>query len=178
MPARFPSPKSFLAVLAMSSTVLVSSGCGDPTKPRLNAPPQGQAPDHPEWGRYYDYHDDQGILADMSIADIHFVPHSPELSGAGEARLERYAELLARTGGRICYDTSLRDQAMIDARLATARTFLKDALPTAKTIEVALGLPGGRGMTSREASAAKGIAEQPEPRSTAYKLKDDKKSGG
>jgi hypothetical protein len=170
MPPRFLPPRSLLTILLIAAATVVFD-CGEPTKPRLNAPPQGEATDKPEWGRYFDYHDDQGMLADMSIADIHFVPHSAELSGVGEARLERYAELLARTGGRISYDTTLRDQALVEARLATARAFLKDALPTAKTIEVALGLPGGRGMTTKEASLGKAVAEQPEPRNSAYKLK-------
>ncbi len=178
MPPRFLSPRSLLAVLLIGVANLAPSGCGQPTRPRLNPPSQGEATAQPEWGRCFDYHDDQGMLADMSIADIHFVPHSAELSGTGEARLERYAELLARTGGRIWYDSSLCEPSLAEARLAAARAFLKDALPTAKTIEVAFGLPGGRGMSSKAASAAKVIAEQPEPRSTAYKLNDSQDSGG
>jgi hypothetical protein len=178
MPPRPLPPRCLLAGLLCTVFALAHFGCAEPTRPRLNAPPQGESSDKPEWGRYFDYHDDQGMLADMSIADIHFVPHSAEISGVGEVRLERYAELLARTGGRISYDTSLRDQALVEARLANARTFLKDALPTAKTIDVVLGLPGGRGMTTKEASLGKAVAEQPEPRSTAYKLKGSTNTGG
>lgn len=148
---------------------LAAVGCQQ-QRQRLNAPPQGDAAHHAESAAYYAYHDDQGMLADMSIADIHFVPQTAELSGTGLARLERYAELLAATGGTIHYDTASRDQALIETRLATAKAFLKEAVPSARPIEVVVGLPGGRGMTAKESSAAKGVAEQPEKRERAYKL--------
>ncbi len=137
---------------------------------RLNAPPQGDAPAHPEWRDYYTYHNDQGMLADMAIADIHYVPHSSCLSGVGEARLERYAELLAANGGTLNYDTALTDQTLLDARLKTAKDFLAQAIPKGKAIDVMVGPAGGRGMSNKEATAAAGVAQQPEPRKTAYKL--------
>jgi hypothetical protein len=145
-------------------------GCAEPTCPRLNAPPQGDAKDQAALGDYFNYHDDQGMLADMSIADIHFVPHSPQLSGVGEARLQRYAELLAASGGCLHYDTALRDENLIEARLATARAYVKDTLPSAKEIEIAVGLPGGRGMTAKEAQGGINVAKQAEQRKNAYYL--------
>jgi hypothetical protein len=151
--------------------------CTVDPRPRLNAPPQGEADEHPAWRDQYTYHNDQGMLADMSIADIHFVPHSSDLSGVGQARLERYAELLATSGGTLNYDTSLTDRDLLDQRLSRARNFLTQVVPGTSRVDVVVGLPGGRGMTSKEAIADKGIAHQPEPRNTAYKLNKNKSSG-
>jgi len=149
---------------------LFGSSCA-PDKPRLNSPPQGYEEPHSPMVAYYVYHNDQGLLADMSIADIHFVAHQSELSGTGEARMARYAELLATTGGTIHYDTSMADDKLLKARLAAANDFLKKTVPGTKMVKVELGLAGGRGMTAREAKAARDVAEQPEPRDNAYHLR-------
>jgi hypothetical protein len=154
------------------------TGCAEPPRARLNAPPQGDATAHSRLCQYFAYHDDQGMMADLSIADIHFVPHSPDLSGVGEARLARYAELLASSGGCIHYSTTIRDPMLIDARLARARAYLKEAVPSSRNIDVIVGLPGGRGLTAKEASSAKAVAQQAEPRSSAYKLKKAEMSSG
>jgi hypothetical protein len=169
--------QSVLVNVLAALVIATLTGCEKPTAPRLNAPPQGEAQDQSSLGNYFAYHDDQGMMADMSIADIHFVPHTAQLSGVGEARLERYAELLAGTGGCIHYDTGLQDQPLVEARLATARSFVKDALPSGKTIELAVGLPGGRGMSAKEAAAGKGVAEQAEARKSAYYLQPFMQSG-
>jgi hypothetical protein len=166
-----------LLIWSVASIIATMSGCEQPANPRLNAPPQGDAQEHPAWAQYFAYHDDQGMMADMSIADIHFVPHSPQLSGVGEARLQRYAELLAASGGCLHYDTALHDENLIEARLATARAYIKDALPSAKTIEIALGMPGGRGMNAKESTRGMAVAKQPETRKNAYYL-DSFMSGG
>lgn len=156
---------------ACAIAVLCVGACADP-KPhtQLNAPPVGHADAHPEWSEVYVYHNDQGLMADMSIADIHFLPHTSELSGTGEARLGRYAELLATIGGTLYYDTMLTNEDLVKARIRTAREFLSDAVPGAKPISVVVGLPGSQGMTAREAIADRDIAQQPEPRQRAYDL--------
>jgi hypothetical protein len=154
---------------------LLLAGCM-PDKPRLNSPPQGNAKPHHAMSSYYAYHNDQAMLADMSIADLHFVPHTSQLSSTGEARLERYAELLATSGGTINYTTSIVNQKLVRARLAAANEFMKEAVPGTKGVKVALGGAGGRGMTAAEASLGKGVAKQPEPRNTAYHL--NKKESG
>lgn len=145
-------------------------GCAANEYTRLNAPPQGEAPAHPEWVAYYEHHNDQGMLADMSIADIHFVPHSSCLSGVGKVRLERYAELLSADGGTLHYDTLLTDNTLVDARLKVAKDFLAEAAPGTRPIDVLVGIAGGRGMSNKEATAAAGVAQQPEPRKSAYHL--------
>ena len=149
-------------------------GCTQPAESeRLNAPPQGAGRRHPLWSEMYAYHNDQGMMADRSIADIHFVPGSPDLSGTGVARLERYAELLATTGGTLWYGPSIRDKGLIQARIAAAKDFLAQALPGAKSIEVALGLGHGRGMSAIEALTGKTVANTAEERGSAYNLAGD-----
>jgi hypothetical protein len=151
--------------------VLLWTGCVA-DKPRLNSPPTGYAePAHP-MRDLYTYHNDQGMIADLSIADIHFVPHTAEISGTGEARLERYAELLASSGGTIRYDPLITDEALIHARIEAANAFLKGAVPGTRRVVVAMGLAGGRGMTAKESFMAKDVAKQAEPRKAAYYLND------
>ncbi|MBN2562975.1 MAG: hypothetical protein JXQ75_18790 [Phycisphaerae bacterium] len=147
------------------------AGCARPLEPqRMNAPPQGDGLDHPEWADYYVYHNDQGMMADMSIADIHFVPGSDDLSGTGVARLERYAELLATRGGTLHYTPTVDDEALIKARVTAAEAFLAQAIPSKNVIEVVVGLAGGRGMEAKEAVAGKAVAQTAETRGKAYNL--------
>jgi hypothetical protein len=119
---------------------------------------------------FFAYHNDQGLISDQSIADIHFIPHSPQLSGTGKIRLERYAELLAETGGTLHYDTPNQNDELVKSRLTTARRFLRQKVAGRHVITVVLGMPKGRGMDAAEAAAGQGVAKQPEPRETAYHL--------
>lgn len=149
------------------------SGCVEPEGSRMiNHPALSDSSTEDNVAEFFAYHNDQGMLADMAIADIHFVPHSTRLSGTGLARLERYAELLATTGGTLHYDTALQDKQLIEARLDTAKRFLASAIPSNQAVQVVLGLPGGRGMRAEEAAAGDAVARQPEQRSTAYDLSD------
>ncbi|MCG8408225.1 MAG: hypothetical protein MI923_23745 [Phycisphaerales bacterium] len=160
-------------VSAVGLLTLAGVGCNRPEGlGRLNAPPQGDSDDPHDMSEYFSYHSDQGALSDLSITDIHFVPHSDELSGVGEAKLEQYAGLLATRGGTLHYETSLPDLELIDARIAVANEFLAEVIPSNNRIEVARGLSRGRGMTARESIPAQGVAKQPEPRGTAYNLRD------
>lgn len=143
---------------------------------QANAPPQGYGSEHPVITEYYVYHNDQGMLADRCIADIHFIPHTTDLSATGLARLERYAELLATSGGTLHYDTMITDEILLAGRLETATAFLAEVLPSTQSIEVVRGMAGGPGMTGQEAIDAAAVAQQPEPRGTAYKLAES--SGG
>src|SRR6185503_16118755 len=112
----------------------------------------------------------QGMMADMSISDIHFIPHSAELSGTGVARLERFAELLSESGGTLNYDTGSTDMALVDRRMATAEAYLAKCMPQSKRVAVVLGMPGGPGMRAKEAIAGQNVAQQPEERTRAYRL--------
>lgn len=146
------------------------TACRPDEQVQANAPLKGQATEHPSITEYYVYHNDQGLLADRCIADIHFIPHTADLSATGMARLERYAELLATSGGTLHYDTTITDEDLLEARLATAMAFLAEVMPGTRSIEVVRGMPGGPGMTGKEAIDAAAVAQQPEPRGTAYKL--------
>jgi len=123
-----------------------------------------------ELAQFFAYHQDQGLMHDRSLADIHFVPGSTHLSGTGEARLARYAELLSDTGGVLNYDTRLDDATLVNGRLDAARKFLSQYNVGGPQIQVALGMPNGRGMPHFETAAGQAVAQQPEPRDTAYRL--------
>lgn len=155
----------------VSLFALSTAGCIEPEDTTsVNSPSYGDSEKRGTLAEYLAYHNDQGMLADLSITDIHFVSHSSQLSGTGVARLERYAELLASTGGTLNYNTKTRDKTLIEARLNTARTFLAEAFPSQHSIDVATGLPGGRGMVAKEAIGGQTVAKQAEPRGTSYNL--------
>ncbi len=156
------------------AAALLLTSCVDPDpKKSLNSPQSYDPADRPSVAEFFAYQNDQGMIADMGIADIHFVPHSSALSGTGVARLERYAELLAATGGEVRYSTSNGDETLVNERLAAAKDFLAQVIPSNHCVDVVLGLPGGRGMTAREALTGREVAEQAERRETAYNLKRD-----
>ncbi len=108
---------------------------------------------------------DNAILHDMSIADIHFVPHTDELSGTGVARLDRLAVLLDSYGGTVRYDTGLHDDDLIEQRIEHVREYLAMTGCDTDRFTVAAQLSGGRGMPATDAI---------EDKATAFK----KKSGG
>ncbi len=165
----------FVKMSVVGTVLFASVGCCPPDTELLNAPPQGTTDSRNHLAEFYAYHNDQGMIADMSIADIHFVPHSATLSGTGEARLGRYAELLAGTGGTLTYDTKLKDDAMVQARLEAAREYLAVAYPSEQHVDVVVGLAGGRGMNVIESAGSLAVAKQAEPRGTAYNLSGTKK---
>jgi len=163
--------RSQLRAIWAASSVLLVAGCvsPEPTK-SINTPPADSAAQRKELAEFFAYHQDQGMLHDRSISDIHFVPGSTNLSGTGEAALARYAELLSESGGTLNYDTRLKDESLVNGRLSSARSFLAHYNVGGPQIQVALGMSGGRGMTNLEATADRAVAEQPEPRGKAYNL--------
>lgn len=136
----------------------------------INTPPTDPAESRTELAQFFAYHQDQGMVNNRCISDIHFVPGSTHLSGTGEARLARYAELFSDTGATLNYDTRITDQSLVNGRLETARKFLARYNVGGPQIQVALGMPGGRGMSAFETAAGQAVAQQPEPRGTAYHL--------
>ncbi|MEE8171146.1 MAG: hypothetical protein V3T70_11430 [Phycisphaerae bacterium] len=93
---------------------------------------------------FFAYMSDNAMQADMSLKEMHFVPHQTFLSGTGEARLERMAELLAECGGVIHYQASRGDDEFVQNRLESVRQFLAEQNVQDTSIEVAVG-PGGAG---------------------------------
>ncbi|MCB9852213.1 MAG: hypothetical protein H6819_03885 [Phycisphaerales bacterium] len=164
---RRPRLRSF-CILIPAMAALACNQPEDTTS--INTPPTDPAESRKELAQFFAYHQDQGMIHDRSIADIHFVPGTVFLSGTGEACLARYAELLSETGGTLNYDTRLADATLVNGRLGTARQFLSRYNVGGPQIQVALGMPGGRGMSHFETAAGQAVAQQPEPRGTAYRL--------
>lgn len=145
-------------------------GCSEQGK-RLNAPPQGETARPHELKEQFVYMVDKGMLYDSSIADIHFEPHSTELSGTGIRRLMRLGELMTEIGGTIHYESEESDDQLITDRLEVVREFLLAGGFDMQRIEVKTGLSRGRGMTSHQAmlsaqkanAAGAGTSSQPAP---------------
>ncbi len=127
--------------------------CGSCQKPvtRLNAPPHGVTSEPSQMQAMYAHMIDNALLADMTISEIHFVPHRPMLNSLGETRLARLASLLDTYGGTVRFDTDLSNRALVEARTAVIVEFLSEAGMDASTDLVALDLPGGAGMDAGEA---------------------------
>lgn len=94
---------------------------------------------------------DNAMLHDMSIADIHFVPHTAELSGTGEARLDRMAKLLGAYGGTVRYETFSTDEELTRQRLDHVREYLVLAGCNMDHVNVQAMMSGGRGMPADQA---------------------------
>lgn len=105
------------------------------------------------YGDHFRYMVDNAILSDMSLADIHFVAHTGELSGVGATRLERMAKLLNTYGGKIRYETTLSDEAMLAERMAHVREFLALSGCELEQVEIVVMAPGGRRMSGQEGVA-------------------------
>jgi hypothetical protein len=137
---------SFILIVATALTV----GCYEPSS-RLNAPPQGESPRPHPLQEPYVYMVDNAMLADMALADIHFVPHSAELNSLGARRLDRYAALLELYGGTLHYDAGTSDSELINARIGRMKDFLATTGIASDRIDVDEGMAAGRGLVSVEA---------------------------
>jgi hypothetical protein len=106
--------------------VVVSVGCQQPSQ-RLNSPPQGDTVNRSPMQEPYQAMVDNSLLADMSIADIHFAGATTRLSGTGEYRLSRLVEVCKAYGGEIRYDTQLLDEQLVQQRLQRVQDYLAAA---------------------------------------------------
>ncbi len=95
------------------------------------------------FGRYNDDMVDNAILHDMSVADMHFIAHTGELSGVGEVRLNRMAKLLHTYGGTVRYETTLDDEVLMGLRLAHVREYLALTGCDMERVKVADMMSGG-----------------------------------
>lgn len=129
----------FAAVLSLGL-----AGCGGPWQERLNAPPQGDSDRRSQYQSHYAYMNDNAMLRDMSFFDTQFVPNQPYLNGSGEARLERYSELLKESGGTLHYVAAYEDDKLTAARLAAMKKCLADGGYAGARIEIEAGLQQGR----------------------------------
>lgn len=128
---------------------LLAAGCSSPP-PRLNAPPHGTPETTSDLQDTYVHMTDNALLADMTVSDIHFLPHRALLSSLGEERLSRLALLMQAYGGTIRFSTNLVDEDLVSARIDQVLEFLCQAGIDATTETVQLGMPGGRGLDANE----------------------------
>ncbi|MCH7729380.1 MAG: hypothetical protein IH991_23325 [Planctomycetes bacterium] len=108
----------------------------------------------------FTYMADNALMQDMSIAEIHFVPHTRELSGTGIARLDRMALLLDTYGGTVRYETFATDEAFVQKRLDHVHEYLATTGCDMSRVEVRAMMSGGRGMSAVKAIAAEAKAAQ------------------
>jgi hypothetical protein len=134
-------------------TSIACLGCGacQSSSPRLNSPPHGQADDVSDLQGTYVQMTDNALLADMTVADIHFVPNRAMLNALGEERLCRLAALMEIYGGTVRLNTNLADEALVKERLDQVTKYLAEAGVDTSGHVVVLGMPDGRGMSADEA---------------------------
>ncbi len=142
------------AVTVAVVVCFLAIGCVSPPTGRLNAPPQGQSARPHELQEPYIQMTDSAMLADLSVCDIHFVPHSDQINSLGERRLDRCVEMLKEYGGKLRYESQTRDGALIRKRLAGLREFLEASGVELDKVKVVNDLSGGRGVPAEEAVAA------------------------
>ena len=131
------------------SACLLAAGCQS-TSPRLNSPPHGSAESVHDMQGVFSYMTDNALLADMSVSDMHFLPHRALLSTLGRQRLSRLAQLINAYGGTIRFNSNLEDEALLDKRSATIVEYLSElGLDTSSEI-VTRDIRGGSGMDASE----------------------------
>ncbi len=136
---------------AAAASVFALAGCANHPQPRVNAPPHGvQERPHP-MAELYTQMTDNALLADMSVSDVHFLPHRAQLSPLGQQRLARLAELIRACGGQVRFSTDSEDTELVQRRLKQIRRFLGEAGVDTTGDVVVLDHPGGGGMMATEA---------------------------
>jgi hypothetical protein len=116
------------------------------------------------YGTHFTHMVDNAILRDMSVADAHFVPHTAEINGIGEVRLNRMAAFLNTYGGKVRYETLEGDEALVEARLSNVREYLELTGCDMGRVQVLAMMAGGRGLPGDEAvkKFTRGIAKEGE----------------
>ena len=94
---------------------------------------------------------DNARAHNLAIADVHFIPHSSEISGLGEAALERFAPWLETYGSTLRYETYLTDEELVVKRIAHAREYLALIGCDVDRISIRAMMSGGRMITAADA---------------------------
>jgi hypothetical protein len=97
------------------------------------------------------YMADNAMARELSIADLHFVPHTDEISGTGAVRLTRMARWLDTYGGTVRYASYEDSESLVARRLAHVQEFLAECGCAMNRVQLEAALPGGRSMTAEEA---------------------------
>jgi hypothetical protein len=129
---------------------LLAGGCNTPGA-RLNAPPHGQPYATADLQGTFAYMADNALLADMTVSDMHFLPHRSLLNDLGVQRLNRLASLMEAYGGTIRFNTELTDEDLIARRTGVIMDFLAQAGVDTTREVVLRDMPGGAGMAATEA---------------------------
>lgn len=130
--------------------VLFGSGCQQSEK-RLNAPPHGVPQETSDLQGTFVYMHDNALLADMTVADYHFLPHRPLLTSLGKTRLDRLASLMEAYGGTIRFNTDSTDEELTRKRTDAVVAYLGELGVPAASQAVKRAGPGGAGMPAAEA---------------------------
>ena len=144
-----------LSVLGLLSVVLMV-GCQEPSQ-RLNSPPQGDTVNRNSMQEPFQSMVDNSALDDMSVADIHFAGSTARLSGTGEYRLSKLAQVCKKYGGQVRYDTRLQDDKLLQERLKSVEQYLSAAGCDMDKCSVRLGMaataemPAGQAMKAQQA---------------------------
>jgi hypothetical protein len=137
-------------LLVVTLALMLVAGCNSPDA-RLNAPPHGQPYETADLQGTFTYMADNALLADMTVSDMHFLPHRAILNDLGVQRLSRLASLMEAYGGTIRLNTNLTDDDLIARRTNVLVDFLAEAgIDTTREV-VGRDMPGGRGMHATEA---------------------------
>ncbi len=147
-------------VLVLASLVLMV-GCQQPPQ-RLNSPPQGDTANRSPLQEPYQSMVDNSILADMTIADIHFAGETAQLSGAGEYRLNQLAQVCKTNGGHVRYDSQVTDPKLLQERVQRAEEYLAAAGCDMDKCSVRLGMAATANMPAQQAIKAQqaGLEEE------------------
>ncbi|MCO6436636.1 MAG: hypothetical protein J5J06_06065 [Phycisphaerae bacterium] len=94
---------------------------------------------------------ENAMRQDMTVSDLHFVPHTAELNGTGVNRLDRMAQSLNTYGGTLHYDTVESDDVLVNARLDNIREYLALTGVNMDNVDVMTGISQGRTMPATEA---------------------------
>lgn len=90
-----------------------------------------------------------------NVAEGHFYPRSADLNSLGTQQLGRIAKSLEQRGGTVRYETRSTDDAFVNARIGSIETYLTDIGLDMSTVDVKGMMPGGRGLSGRNAQIAR-----------------------
>jgi len=164
-------------VIVASAVLIALCGCQDWNWPK--DPVMGQPFAPTDMHRYYTPMVENAAMHDMSVADIHFVPHTDALNELGMKRLNMLGVVLAKYGGKVRYETDSNDKERNQARVAQIKRYFVEAGYDMTHIKVAPEMSGGRGMMASDALSARDKATgASETAATAAKSTADFQTGG
>lgn len=141
-----------LLLLTITGAALSGLACSNSPDARINTPPHGESEKTSDLQGTFVYMNDNAMLADMNLSDMHFMPHRALLTSLGEERLSRLAELMKAYGGELRYNTDLSaDDPLRGKRVAAIVEFLNETGLKTTPDAVHFDEPGGRGMPASSA---------------------------